>query len=158
MDSLDYTEYDTRLGAYAVVLDAAGQVLLSLWNEPETPLWTMPGGGVEFAETIEAGVVREVFEETGYEVEVVRLLGVDTQLTPGPQRLPTPSHRELKAVRVVYEARVIGGSLVHEADGTTDEARWHALEEVASLPHIQLVDAALGLIGLDTSGWGGVVP
>jgi 8-oxo-dGTP pyrophosphatase MutT (NUDIX family) len=67
---VDYRDYDTRLAAYAVIKDRAGRVLLALWNEAETPKWTMPGGGVELHETVEEAVVREVREETGFDIIV----------------------------------------------------------------------------------------
>jgi 8-oxo-dGTP diphosphatase len=41
---------------------------------------------------------------------------------------------------------VVGGSLRHEADGTTDEARWVPLAEVADLDRVDLVDIGLGML------------
>jgi 8-oxo-dGTP diphosphatase len=149
-DRPDFTEYDTRLAAYAVILDtvdAREWVLLALWNEPAVAQWTLPGGGVELQESVEDGAVREVREETGYDVELGRLLGVDTLLVP-PERRLTGSPRWQKSVRVVFEARVVGGALTREVDGTTDEARWFPLDEVARLERIELVDAALALAGI----------
>lgn len=40
-------DFDTRLGAYAVIVDDQNRVLLALWNEAAEPSWTLPGGGVE---------------------------------------------------------------------------------------------------------------
>jgi 8-oxo-dGTP diphosphatase len=37
----------------------------------ETLTWVFPGGKVESGETIEESVAREVFEESGYKVEVI---------------------------------------------------------------------------------------
>jgi 8-oxo-dGTP diphosphatase len=37
--------------------------------------WSIPGGRVEFGESLEAAVVREVFEETGIEVVCDKFLG-----------------------------------------------------------------------------------
>jgi 8-oxo-dGTP diphosphatase len=122
-----YTEYDTRLAAYAAIIDDRGQVLLALWNEASEPLWTMPGGGVELDETPEDGVVREVREETGYDVVLERLLGIDSFVIGVGDR-PHVTDRPLKNLRLVYEARVVGGELRNEVDGTTDEARWFPLE------------------------------
>jgi 8-oxo-dGTP diphosphatase len=51
----------------------------------------------------------------------------------------------MKSVRVVYGARVVGGELTHEVDGTTDEARWIPLADVPSLARVPLVDAALAM-------------
>jgi 8-oxo-dGTP diphosphatase len=141
-----YTEYDTRLAAYAVILDDRDQVLLALWNEASEPLWTMPGGGVELDETVEQATVREVREETGFDVELVRLLGVDTHVVGVGER-PHVTDRPLKGVRVVFAARVVGGELRNEVDGTTDEARWFSLDEVSSLPRVPLVDISLGMLG-----------
>ena len=39
----------------------------------------------------------------------------------------------------------VGGHLRDEVDSTTDEARWIPLGEVAGLPRVPLVDAALAL-------------
>ena len=50
----------------------------------------------------------------------------------------------MRAVRVIFSARVVGGQFAQEVDGTTDEARWFALDEVAGLPQVGLVE-----IGLD---------
>lgn len=142
---MDFREYDTRLAAYAVIVDDQERVLLASWNEPSEPLWTMPGGGVELNETPAEGAIREVREETGYDVELVGVLGVDTHLVPAADRIH-PSGRPLKSVRVIYDARIVGGELRHEVNGTTDEARWIRLGEVSSLPRVSLVDAALALL------------
>ncbi len=140
---MEFTDYDTRLAAYAVVVRDE-QILLSLWNEGPTPQWTMPGGGVDWAETPAEGAVREVREETGYDVELVRMLGIDVNLVP-PERRIAPGGRPMKSVRVVYEARVVGGDLTFELDGSTDEARWIPLADVETLHRVSLVDAAIAM-------------
>jgi 8-oxo-dGTP diphosphatase len=139
----EFTEYDTRLAAYAVIVDDQDRVLLALWNEPDVPLWTLPGGGVDLHETAEQGAVREVREETGYDVELDGLLGVDTLVTAPEERI-LPSERWQKNVRVVFRARVVGGVLTDELDGTTDEARWIPLAEVPGLARIGLVRKFVG--------------
>jgi 8-oxo-dGTP diphosphatase len=137
-----YTEYDTRLAAYAVILDDLDRVLLALWNEAREPLWTMPGGGVELHETIEQALVREVKEETGYDVEPGRILGVNTHVF-GVMDREVDTERALKAVRVIYEATIIGGELTHEVGGTTDEARWFPVSDVPEIARVPMVDVAL---------------
>lgn len=141
---MDYRDYDTRLAAYAVIRDDAGRVLLALWNEADLPKWTMPGGGVELDETVQEAVVREVQEETGYDVVVGQLLGVHTFVLPPHVRVNT-TDRPLKSVGVVFEARIVGGELRHEVGGTTDEARWFDVEAISDLPRVSLVDIALGM-------------
>jgi 8-oxo-dGTP diphosphatase len=141
---LHHTEYDTRLASYAVIVDERDRVLLALWNESAAPLWTLPGGGVELEETVEEAAVREVREETGYDVELGPLLGVHTLVVP-PEERTTDRDRFYKGVRVVFEASVIGGHLRNEVDGSTDEARWFPLSEVPDLARVELVDVALRL-------------
>ncbi|MDO9496439.1 MAG: hypothetical protein Q7J48_12115 [Nocardioides sp.] len=38
---MEYTDYDTRLAAYAVVVDDDERVLLALWNEEHERRWTL---------------------------------------------------------------------------------------------------------------------
>jgi len=140
-----YTEYDTRLAAYAVIRDDQDRILLALWNEAEERRWTLPGGGVELDETVEDGAVREVREETGYDVRLDGLLGVDSYVF-GPDQRSNGSGRALKAVRVVFAATVTGGELTAEVDGTTDEARWIPIADVPDLPRVSVVDVALGYL------------
>ena len=144
-DTPHYTDYDTRLAAYAVVVDEQDRVLLALWNEREQKQWTLPGGGVDLHETAEDGAVREVREETGYDVRLDGLLGVDTHVVPPDRRLAETT-RPLKAVRVVFAATVVGGELTREVDGTTDEARWVPRADVPGLPRVPLVDLGLGFL------------
>jgi 8-oxo-dGTP diphosphatase len=143
-----YTEYDTRLASYAVIVRVGDggrrEVLLALGNWQEPKRWTLPGGGVELAETPEEGCVREVREESGYDVVLTGLLGIETDVIAAQDRDPA-QERVLRAVRVFYAARVTGGELLSEVGGTTDEARWIPLADVPELPRVDLVDIGLRL-------------
>ena len=142
---VEFMDYDTRLAAYAIIVDGSSgtdRVLLALWNEADEPRWTLPGGGVELYESVEEGAIREVREESGYDVELTGLLGVHSYVVP-PERRILRSRRPMRAVRVIFTATVTGGELTQEVDGTTDEARWFALDEVAALPQVGLVEIGL---------------
>ena len=145
--AVHYTEYDTRLAAYAVVTDDEGRVLLALWNEGSRRQWTLPGGGLELHERAEDGAVREVLEESGYDVEIDELLGVDSYVFPAERRSAS-TDRPMKAFRVLYRAHVVGGELTHELDGSTDEAAWFHLSEIAGLDRVSVVDVGLRMAGL----------
>jgi 8-oxo-dGTP diphosphatase len=84
---VDFRDYDTRLAASAVGVDDLDRVLLALWNEGPEPLWTLPGGGVELPERVEEAAVREVLEETGYDVTLGPLLGIHSFVVPPEKRL-----------------------------------------------------------------------
>jgi 8-oxo-dGTP diphosphatase len=136
-----FTDYDTRLAAYAVILDDADRVLLTWYNDAGGPgaCWSMPGGGVEYEESLEEAVVREVREETGYDVATGSVLTCHSFTAPGRGARP------YKSLRVVFEASVIGGTLgTTEVGGSTDFARWVPIGKVATLaPRADIVDVAL---------------
>ncbi len=146
---MEYTEYDTRLAAYVVLVEdrpGGPRILLALWNEGSVPSWTLPGGGVEIEESLPDAAVREVREETGYAAVVDDVAWVSTRVVAAAQRF-VPTSRPMRAVRVIYRGRVTGGRLRDEVGGSTDTARWVPLDEVADLPHVSLVDEALVHLG-----------
>lgn len=63
------------LGAAAVILDAAGRVLL-VKHTYGMLNWELPGGAAERGESITETALREVHEETGLRVRAERLTGV----------------------------------------------------------------------------------
>jgi ADP-ribose pyrophosphatase YjhB (NUDIX family) len=63
--------------AAAAIVERHGRILLVRRTmSPGKGEWTIPGGFVEFDEDPREAVVREVLEETGYQVEAVRILDV----------------------------------------------------------------------------------
>ena len=74
--------------------------------------------------------MREAREETGYDIELLRLLGEDAFTVP-PSERTGGARRPLRSIRLVFEARVVGGPLNDEAGGTTDRAAWIPLAGVA---------------------------
>ncbi|MDR5699288.1 NUDIX hydrolase [Agromyces aerolatus] len=133
---------DIRIAAYGVIIDGE-RILLAHWNEHGRSGWTLPGGGVEGDEHPVATARREIFEETGYDASVDRLLGIDTMVIPAERRHTAAA--PLYAMRVVYRAHVTGGELRNEVGGSSDEARWFDLAEVRDLTRVGLVDIALRL-------------
>ena len=58
------------VGVGAVILIDGKIVLVKRRHEPLAGQWSLPGGTLELGETLEAGVAREMLEETGLVVDV----------------------------------------------------------------------------------------
>jgi 8-oxo-dGTP pyrophosphatase MutT (NUDIX family) len=64
-----------RLGCSAVIFDESREKVF-LTKRADNGLWCLPSGGVDPGESVEETIVREVREETGLAVRVLRLVGV----------------------------------------------------------------------------------
>ncbi len=108
----------------AVLTDDEGRVLLiKRRNPPQAGKWTIPGGKVEPGESIEAAVVREMVEETGFRVEVGgSCCGPST--SPGPDDVVFEVHD--------FAARIVSGTLCAGDDAA--DAGWFTADELAELP------------------------
>lgn len=76
-------EYPERpiVGVGAVIIQDGRVVLIRRKYEPLAGQWSLPGGALEIGETLEAGVAREMLEETGLEVEVGPVIEVFDRIT-----------------------------------------------------------------------------
>jgi 8-oxo-dGTP pyrophosphatase MutT (NUDIX family) len=63
-----------RPGTCAAVFNERGEILLQ--RRADNGFWSMPGGAIDPGESVEQGALREVWEETGLQVRMVRLVGV----------------------------------------------------------------------------------
>jgi 8-oxo-dGTP diphosphatase len=132
-----------RVAAYAVCV-RDGRILLSRWvAKSGERRWILPGGGMEHGEDPYRTVIREVDEETGYTVEPVALLGIDS--ARGHDRRSLGRTTDFHGLRIIYEGRITGGELRNETNGSTDLAAWHPLDAVPELDRLALVDAGLAL-------------
>ena len=65
-DSVGVTRHDYlyRISLKALIYNDAGQILVV--KEINRTYWDLPGGGMDFGETIESSLKRELYEEVGY--------------------------------------------------------------------------------------------
>ena len=88
----------------AIVQDDRGRVLLI--HRTDNDLWALPGGGHEIGESIAGTVVREVKEETGYDVEVLALTGIYTN----PRHVMAYDDGEVRQqFSIAFRCRLVGG-------------------------------------------------
>lgn len=65
--------YRRRPGVYAVLLE--GDQILTTFQDAPKPEFQLPGGGIDRGEQPIAALHREVMEETGWSIRVIRRLG-----------------------------------------------------------------------------------
>jgi ADP-ribose pyrophosphatase YjhB (NUDIX family) len=96
-----------RPGVAAVIFRDA-RVLLQ--RRDDNGRWGLPGGSVEPGESVRTAVIREVREETGLDVEPLRLIGVYSD--PANHQIVTyPDGNVIHYVSSVFECAVRGGTL-----------------------------------------------
>ena len=129
----------------AVVLHENQVLIIQRGQEPLKGEWSLPGGALELGETLEQGIRREVLEETGLEVEPLKIVEVFDRIV----------RDEAGAVRfhyvlVDYLCRVTGGALCCASDAAA--ARWVLREELNSHSKyrvapftIAVIDKAFGI-------------
>ena len=108
------------VGVGAVVVDRDRVLLVQRGSEPSKGKWSLPGGALELGESLSEGVVREVREETGLEVEAVELI----ELIDRVVRQPDSEGSRIRYHYVIadYLCRIVGGEL--QAASDADAVRW----------------------------------
>lgn len=109
---------------------------------PYPNTWHLIGGGVDDGEQLEDAIKREIKEEAGIEVEIIKSLGFDDDHEPN-------KHGELTHyVFLVFEAKYISGEL--KADDDIEHLEWipkNKLSEIGlNRPTIKLFEK-MGYLG-----------
>lgn len=115
-----------------------GKILLAKREDFET--WCLPSGGIEEGESLAQAAIRETKEETGFDVELTRLVGIYSRLggwSPG--------------YMVLFAAKPVGGEIKCQ-EGETIAVEWFAFDELPSplsLGHKRRIkDAVEGASGI----------
>jgi 8-oxo-dGTP pyrophosphatase MutT (NUDIX family) len=116
-----------RLGCSAIIFDEAHEKVF-LTKRADNGLWCLPGGGVDPGESVEETVIREVQEETGLTVRVLRLIGVYSD----PNWLVV--YNESDSVQIValnFEVLITAGK--PGLSNETSDWGYYSLEEIEEL-------------------------
>jgi len=121
----------------AVIINGNKVLLIQRGVEPNKGFWGTPGGYVEWDESLEETVKREVKEETNLEVSDVKLVGVYSSPTRHPKQV----------INLVYLVSVKDGEPKHGDDALN--AKWFLLSELPNpmaLDHKQNIQDAIKLL------------
>lgn len=116
------------LGVAAVIWNDRREVLLiRRTKEPRKGQWSLPGGKVEFGESLENAARREVREETGLEIALLGVAGIAETFLDA-----SVGAADVHFVLIDYSARVVSGEAVAASDAA--DATWFTLAAIEALP------------------------
>lgn len=123
-----------RIGAYALVFSERG--ILGTVNSTATRVpgtWALPGGGIDPGESPSEAVLREIYEETGQEASIDRVLSLESEHWVG--RSMAGVLEDFHALRIIYAAvaKHPTDAVVHDIGGSTQRSDWVPLRSWRSL-------------------------
>lgn len=135
---MDYVTYIRSLvgnnkimmnAAACIVINDKDEILLQLRGDDH--FWGLPGGIMEMGERPEESARREVFEETGYEVELVKYLGDYHNFDKH-----WPGGDSAHIICFIFVGTITGGTMSIDMDETLD-LKWYSYD---NLPEIDAID------------------
>ncbi|HEU12773.1 MAG: NUDIX domain-containing protein [Thermoplasmata archaeon] len=119
-----------------IINEGKSILLIKRGRDPFRGLYALPGGFVEYGETVESAIEREILEETGLSVKIRRILGIYSS----PDRDPR-GH----TVSIVYILERTGGT--PKAGDDAEELKFFDLDNLPELAfdHRKIIDDFLNL-------------
>lgn len=113
------------VGVGAIIANDQGKVFLSLRGREarnERGKWEFPGGGLEFMESFESGLKREIKEEYDIDIEVYEMLDVQNHVIhEEKQHWVSPS----------FICKYLSGTATIMEPHKCDEIGWFSITEIA---------------------------
>lgn len=119
--------------AAGVVMNQYHEVLLNLRADSHN--WSLPGGYLEYGETYCQACLREMEEDSGLKVEIIKLLKT---FDKGTARYPNGDIAQ--TITQVFLVKPVGGQLLTEATDETLALQYFALNKLPPLFNQQTSD------------------
>lgn len=113
----------------AVVLAEGDKLLLVRHQKGADTYWLLPGGGLDYGESLAECAARELREETGLEIAVERPIYLSEAIAPDGAR---------HILNLYVLARLVGGTLTASDEAVIAEVAWMP---IAQLPSLKLYPA-----------------
>ncbi|WP_405307127.1 NUDIX domain-containing protein [Methanobrevibacter sp.] len=111
-------------------------ILIKRLNDPYKDCWALPGGFVEYGESVETAAIREAKEETSIDVELIDLVNVYSNPDRDPRR---------HTVTVAFTAK--GDLNARKADSDAKEIGVFSYDEISEMDiafdHRQIINDCL---------------
>ncbi|MDW0115585.1 NUDIX hydrolase [Sporosarcina thermotolerans] len=118
-------------GSAGICINEKMEVLMVKSFESEG--WAVPSGGIEAGESPEECCIREVKEETGYDVKVIELI-----------RVKETTINDIHVTTYYFRVEKIGESSgINDPDEIIAEANWKSLAELNAINHVYPEDLEL---------------
>ncbi len=105
----------------AVIISKKNKILLVQHQKGERKYWLLPGGGVEFGESIAGALKRELLEECSIAVEPIRPLFLSDAISPDQSR---------HIINIVFLAKIVSGKIHAEKDNRLKKAKFIEINEL----------------------------
>ena len=114
----------------AVILVKNGKILLARHRKHNSQYWVIPGGTVEAGETLEQAAIREIEEETGLKIKILKLAFVSETIDEAGRK---------HTIDFFFNGSIISGVLKKGDDQRLSEVRFIPFHQIGALkfyPHI----------------------
>ena len=127
--------------AYVLLFDENNEKVLMVKNRgPNASYYTLPGGAVEYGETLREAAIREVKEETGLSVSLDGILTVSEAFF---------EERGHHAIIFTFSGKIIGGEIIISFPEEIEEVTW--MEPGFAENYIQIPEELKGIINKRSS-------
>ena len=112
------------VGCGALIINDEGEFSLQKRgsaSKNEAGFWSKPGGAVEYGEKVEGAVIREIKEELGIDIELVKLMGFTNHIIESENQ---------HWISFNFLAKIVGGTPKNLEPNKIEEVRWFKLNEL----------------------------
>ncbi|MEY9974047.1 8-oxo-dGTP diphosphatase [Lysinibacillus sp. RC46] len=111
-----------KVGVGAVIQNKANEILLVLRKKaPEAGCWSLPGGKVDYMETIENAIIREIKEELGVDIDITGLVCVTNHII---------QTENIHYVAPTFAARITNGEVRNREPHALEKVHWFSIDEI----------------------------